>query len=197
MKQYYIYTYLRKDGSPYYIGKGSGNRAYRRHNGCNGKPPKDKSRIVIMEDNLTEVGALALERFYIRWYGRKNLGTGCLRNMTDGGEGVSNPSEEIRKILSSKMIGDNNPAKRQDVREKISRNSSKSRTGKKHSDSHKEAIAKGHQKEWIITFPDGHKEKILDLQRFARYNGLSVGNLHGTVTGRLRHTKGYSAQRYE
>ena len=41
-----------------------------------------------MEQNLTNIGSLALERFYIRWYGRKNNKTGMLRNLTDGGEGT-------------------------------------------------------------------------------------------------------------
>lgn len=95
---YYIYAYLRKDGSPYYIGKGSKNRAYNKHSLS---LPKDKSRIVIMEDNLTEVGALALERFYIRWYGRKCDNSGILRNLTEGGEGNScKRSEETRKKMS-------------------------------------------------------------------------------------------------
>ena len=109
--KYYTYAYLRKDRTPYYIGKGEGNRAYRKGKGETIKPPKDKSRIIFLKQNLTEEKAFKHEKYMIAVFGRKDLGTGILHNRTNGGEGSSGAirSEETRKKLSELNKGEKHP----------------------------------------------------------------------------------------
>ena len=93
---FYTYSYLRKsDGTPYYVGKGRGKRVY--DSSHNVKVPDDKDRIIFLKQNLTEEEAFNHEKYMIAVLGRKDLGTGILRNMSDGGEGHSNPSPESRR----------------------------------------------------------------------------------------------------
>jgi len=108
MKSYYVYQYLREDGTPYYIGKGKGDRAWVKHQVS---LPTTPDRIQIIKENLSESDALALEIELIGKYGRKDINTGILRNMTDGGEGTSGyqHKENSRKRISESRMGEKNP----------------------------------------------------------------------------------------
>jgi hypothetical protein len=99
-KRFYTYAYLREDRTPYYIGKGEGRRLYKKSKGEVGKP-KDKSRIIFLKQNLTEQKAFKHEIYMIAVFGRKDLGTGILRNKTNGGDGGSGLviSEYHRKCI--------------------------------------------------------------------------------------------------
>ncbi len=113
--RFYTYAYLREDRTPYYIGKGTGYRIYDKGK-REFKPPKDKSRIIFLKQNLTEEEAFKHEKYMIAVFGRKDLGTGILHNKTDGGEGPSgvvksnNTKIKISKSRTGKCVGENNSA---------------------------------------------------------------------------------------
>lgn len=102
---FYVYLYLRsndsthgKKGTPYYVGKGKGDRAWADHSI---HIPTDPRNIVIYQYDISDTWAFIQERYFIRWFGRIDNGTGILRNMTDGGEGRNNSvvSSFTRQLL--------------------------------------------------------------------------------------------------
>lgn len=94
--RFYVYAFLREDRTPYYIGKGTGNRAWDKRRRIS--PPTDSSRIIILTNSLTEIEAFDEEIRLIQFHGRKDLGTGILRNLTDGGEGTSGYKHTGKKL---------------------------------------------------------------------------------------------------
>jgi hypothetical protein len=143
LNRFYTYAYLREDRTPYYIGKGKDNRAYKKRKG-EIRPPKDKSRIIFLKQNLTEEEAFKHEKYMIAVFGRKDLGTGILHNRTDGGEGSSGllVSEDTRKKLSEMRSGENNPNYGKIMSEEQKRKLSEAAKGRKLTEEHKDKIRK-------------------------------------------------------
>jgi len=132
---FYVYAYLdprkpgefkysnyRFDFEPFYIGKGR-NWRYRKHlltvkGGKYSNLPKNnvirnildeglEPVIIKYMENMEESDAFLLERDMITKIGRKDLYTGPLRNLSDGGEGNGNRklTDEHRKNISESKKG--------------------------------------------------------------------------------------------
>ena len=153
---FYTYAYLRENGTPYYIGKGKGRRAFRKEGRAIKTPPK--GRILLLKTGLTEEQAFRHEVYMIALYGRKDLRTGILYNFTDGGEGASGvkDSEETRKKKSQSHKGrKKSPEHRANI--------GKANTGKKRgplSEEHKQKISLATKGRKAKPFTEEHKENI-------------------------------------
>ncbi len=111
----YLYRHIRLDkNEPFYIGISNVNdeykRAYRktyRNKHWTNIVKGTKYEVEILMDDLTIEEAKLKEKEFIKVYGRIDLKTGCLVNLTDGGDGVLNMNEnaELRRKLSLAAIG--------------------------------------------------------------------------------------------
>jgi hypothetical protein len=163
--KYYTYAYLREDGTPYYIGKGSGFRMYDdRGKAC--FKPTDKKRIIVLKYFDLEFDAFKHEIYMISIFGRKDLGTGILRNRTDGGDGCNRViTEETRKKLSESQKG-----KKLTIEHK--NNISKGVTGLCRSNESKEKYSISAKKRWENE-NDPRRDKLIQRNK-SKENGEKV-----------------------
>ena len=155
MPQFYSYMWLREDGSPYYVGKGTGRRAFT-SDGHGNRRPKSRTRILTFP-MLNEAEAFESEIALIDLFGRKDLGTGCLRNMTDGGENPPNwkgrkrgpQSEEHRRKNSEGHKGLNLGHRNYTTVEGIEKMRA-SKTGKHPSSETREKMSQSQKVAWLM-----------------------------------------------
>jgi hypothetical protein len=195
--EYYTYAYLREDGTPYYIGKGKGNRAHNQHKrkGIGFLPVPPKDRIIKLKQNLTEEEAFKHEVYMISVFGRKDLGTGILINLTNGGEGPSGAIpwnigkklsqeivEKIRKKATGRILDENTKQKM-----------SKSHKGIKHTEETKKLISQkqlgknNHNSQyiWIFTFESGEVVKTSSMPSWCKNNGYDKAALMRVCKGQV------------
>ncbi len=133
--RFYVYTHEYasgpKAGRPFYVGKGSGRRAWSvstRSRFWKAVSSKYGHTVRIIDDGISETQAFELEKFLI-----ETIGQDCLCNHTGGGEGSANPSVELREKLRASHLG-----KRHSAESKLKL--SLVGKGRKLSPEHKEAL---------------------------------------------------------
>jgi hypothetical protein len=113
---YYVYIWKKPGNIPFYIGIG---RTKNRWNPLYAKTRNPHCYHTVLQIgvnniiiDLIEVSskdkAARIEQTLIWYYGRSDLGLGPLTNMTDGGDGIQNISEESKKRMSESAIKQKN-----------------------------------------------------------------------------------------
>jgi hypothetical protein len=192
---FYTYAYLREDGTPYYIGKGVGNRAYKKSK-REINPPVDKNRIIFLKKNLTEDEAFRHEVYMIDIFGRKDLGTGILRNKTNGGEGLSGLiwSEEHKEKISKSQEGESNSFYGKSHSEETRKKLSNAFSGKNHpqyggtiSEEHKLILSRVHKGK--IPWNKGKKGVQIPTEETRRKRSKAMKGRkwwHNPITGKTQ-----------
>jgi hypothetical protein len=182
--EFYTYAFLREDGTPYYIGKGRGNRCYSNNGRHSCNRPAEKSRILILKKNLTEEEAFKHEIYMIAVFGRKDLGTGILRNLSNGGEGPSGytRSEDHRRKLREANRG-------QKRSEEAKRRMSEASKRKKHSIETRLKMSQSHE---------GKEIKVVYNNQSFEFPSISaasstLGIPSSTISHRLNNPEGRGA----
>jgi hypothetical protein len=107
MEKYYVYCHKNPTTNEiFYVGKGSGYRAYVTQS--RGKFWYDYVKkhgipiVEILHENLSEDESFILEKELIKTFGRRDINNGLLVNTTDGGEGCGGMthSDKSKKKMS-------------------------------------------------------------------------------------------------
>ena len=183
-------------GSPIYVGitdKPSRLKLYER-----GTLTFDQHQIHVYHETDTREEAAQMEQDLICQYGRLDLGTGMLRNLTDGGEGVTGPKSAEHKAA----IGDAIRGRDCTWGDKLS----VALKGRKVSDETKATISTsmkaryeaGYQapsiKTYLVKPPDGEWMEVTNLAAFCRDKGLNNICMHAVIAGRNKHHRGWLAK---
>jgi group I intron endonuclease len=218
----YLYTHTRLDTNEvFYVGIGSDkdySRAYtthKRNKFWKNIVNKTKYEVIIKEDNKTWDEIIQLEKYWISYYGRRDLNKGTLVNLTDGGEGTYGRlhseetkakigkksklkvfSKEYREKLSKVTKGKNNHRYGKPVSEETRKKISEAQIGEKHhfygtkrAQSTKDKISKSQPYSIEVCKYDTNDNLIecySSIGSAAKLNNISQGNLANYLSKPLK-----------
>jgi hypothetical protein len=160
---------------PFYIGKGKDDRYKVEHHLYKGssiflkrkirKVGVNNVQIQFLHENLTEEEAFQQEKYWIRYYGRRDLKAGTLCNLTDGGDG---PSGVIRTVAHNLAIS-------------VANKGNQYSKGRKHTEEAKHKISNAFKGK---SLSDGHKRNVSNALKGRVFSEEHRRNLSKAAVGK-------------
>lgn len=178
MNNYYVYAHIRLDtNTPFYVGKGKGNRAKRKERNKHWQHIVNKVgyKIIFLEQNLEETKAFEKEKYWIKLYKSKNQ---CEANYSFGGEGCTGYRwTKIQKERHSILLKSQTKLMKEGHKKRIKK--LKGRTKENHPGvkliSQKNTGERNGRAIWNICTPD----KIFKtIKETAKYYKISTSTVH-------------------
>jgi hypothetical protein len=171
-----VYQHIRKDTNQiFYIGIGKTfKRAYTtigRNKLWNNIIKKTNYNIEIIYNNLSWEEACIKEKELISKYGRIDLKTGILTNMTDGGDGLSNMSEEFKINMSKIKLGSSGPNKGRKMSEETKEKLRQHNLGKKLSEETRKKISESNMGKRHLS---EESKKLIGLKNSIKLKGRKL-----------------------
>ena len=207
-QNYYVYVHVKEDdGTVFYVGKGTKLRwCVSNSRTLHWKNTANKHGVIchIVAHNLTAEEALILEKKLIASYGRQDQKTGCLVNLTDGGDGVVNYvwTEEHRKKISEAGMGKRHtPETKEKIRQANVGRTFSDQTLKLMSDARKGKPLSEKQKQSLLNRGNKRSRKIICVETGVVYDsltlagkplGLQATDISKVCKGKRKSLKGFS-----
>lgn len=191
----YVYRHIRLDkNEPFYIGIGNdftkkrANEKARRSKLWKKIVAKSDYEVEILFDDITYDEAKLKEIEFISLYGRIDLGNGTLANLTGGGDGTINPSQETRDKISKVNKG----RKNSDALMELLRG----RKGEKNPVFGLTGVKCKNFKGFIQAFKDGaYLGEYEGIRDCAEKLNVTATKISAVLNGRRNHTGGYTFKR--
>lgn len=191
----YVYRHIRLDKKePFYIGIGNdftkkrANEKARRSKLWKKIVAKSDYEVEILFDDITYDEAKLKEIEFISLYGRIDLGNGTLANLTGGGDGTINPSQETRDKISKVNKG----RKNSDALMELLRG----RKGEKNPVFGLTGVKCKNFKGFIQAFKDGaYLGEYEGIRDCAEKLNVTATKISAVLNGRRNHTGGYTFKR--